>query len=439
MRNIGKIIGLLLLILVFAQGAVSQKNMIFRFSNDAKYGMDLNKSSHPMTFGSEFAVELPMYGDWKYDYTYRFPTIGFAVTPLYTKLSDNWSSTINDGEKSALMIATYTYFMWPFVHTPRFSANLKVGAGLGTLPYKMSQRETWQEHKTWYALSKYNTSLITAGLDFNIRLGKQYGKKLYQWEVGFGGEMFGTSSFGINRTAEEKALLTFHLGAKYTPNVWALPIWQSAPKVHRVLQLDFDLTGGANQLAKEDGERVWPCGTFCAGIHVPLSNAYRIGIEGDYFFNAVYDGRQREEFTRYNYIDENRYRNKHRAGVCLANHLSFYRFTLGLDFGAYVYNPIKEEDPESVLYNFLYFKLVTKYHFSKHFYAVARMKTNYGHGFENVESGIGFTIPDFGDRLKNQNPFKRIKNPFKRKEDYTEEKIEGQRNKYYTPRVYPHK
>lgn len=422
----------------------SQKNMIFKFSNDLMVGKDFSGKKNDWTFASEYAVELPLLGDWNQDYTWNFPCVGFAVTPFYTMFQDSVAPLVKDGTYSEWTIASYAYFKWPFVHTPSFAANLKLGSGFAIYPHGLFNKDNWQTIDAFSVLSHNIVGLYNAGLDFNIRLGRKYGRKLYQWEIAFGGDFFGMSSFSINRSAEAKALWDVYLGARYTPNVWALPIKNPAEKKKKILALEFELTGGVNQLDVDDGSHYYPDGSFCARAVLPLSNAYRIGLFSDYFFNSIYDGKDREINRRYNFIDEDKYKNKQRVGVGLSNDITFYHFLVGLDWGFYVYKPWKVPEEDDLgnenknykLENLMYQKLTTKYYFSEHWYGVGRVKTHLME-FENVEMGIGFTIPDFGSRLKS-NPFKRLKNPFKRKEDYTEEKIQGERNRYYSPREWDH-
>lgn len=422
----------------------SQKNMIFKFSNDWMVGKDFLGDKSDWTFASEFAVELPLYGDWNQDYTWNFPSVGFAITPFYTMFPDSLAPLVKQGELAEWTGASYAYFKWPFIHTPRFASNLKLGSGFAIYPVELFKKDNWQTTDAFTVLSRNVVGLYNGGLDFNIRLGSHYGRKLYQWEVAFGGDVFVMSSFGINRKAEDKAIWDVYLGARYTPNVWALPMKNKAEKKPKILALEFELTGGVNQLDIDDGSHYYPDGSFCARAVLPLSNAYRIGLFSDYFFNSIYDGKDREINRRYNFIDEDRYRNKHRVGVGLSNDITIYHFLVGLDLGFYVYKPwrVPEEDDlgnpnkHYRLENLMYQKLTTKYYFSEHWYGVGRVKTHLLQ-FEDVEMGIGFTIPDFGSRLKS-NPFKRLKNPFKRKEDYTEEKIQGERNRYYSPREWDH-
>jgi hypothetical protein len=422
----------------------SQKNMIFKFSNDLMVGKDFCGPKNDWTFASEYAVELPLWGDWNQDYTFNFPSVGFAITPFYTMFPDSVAPLIKNGDISEWTVATYAYFKWPFIHTPRFAANLKLGSGLALYPKELFKKDNWNQTDAFTVLSRNIVALYNGGLDFNIRLGKAYGRKLYQWEIAFGGDIFAMSSFGINRKAEDKIIWDAYLGARYTPNMWPFPLKNDAEKKKKILALEFELTGGVNQLDVDDGSHYYPDFSFCARAALPLSNAYRIGLFSDVFFNSIYNGKDREINRRYNFIEEDKFKNKLRVGVGLSNDFTFYRFTLGLECGFYVYKPWKVPEEDDLgnpnknykLENLMYQKLTTKYYFTDNWYGVGRVKTHLLQ-YENVEMGIGYAIPDFGSRLKS-NPFKRLKNPFKRKEDYTEIKIQGERNRYYTPRKYDH-
>ncbi|WP_176721395.1 hypothetical protein, partial [Escherichia coli] len=144
-----------------------------------------------------------------------------------------------------------------------------------------------------------------------------------------------------------------------------------------------ELTGGVNQLDVDDGSHYYPDFSFCARAALPLSNAYRIGLFSDVFFNSIYNGKDREINRRYNFIEEDKFKNKLRVGVGLSNDITIYRFTVGLECGFYVYKPWKVPEEDDLgnpnknykLENLMYQKLTTKYYFSDNWYGVGRVKT----------------------------------------------------------------
>ena len=141
----------------------------------------------------------------------------------------------------------------------------------------------------------------------------------------------------------------------------------------------------------------------------------------------AYDGTQRTTNLRYNFIKENKFTNKLRAGVSLANELTMDRASVGLHVGIYCFNKIKvphydeagKENSQYKIENLLYNKLVMRFNITQKLFVVAEVKSHLQH-VECAGVGFGWAMPDFGKRLKN--PFERIS--FK-KEDKEELRITG--------------
>ena len=70
-----------------------------------------------------------------------------------------------------------------------------------------------------------------------------------------------------------------------------------------------------------------------------------MGFGLDLFYNDIYDGKQRTNNRRYNFITSDHFENHLRGGIFWANDLTIDRFTAGIHIGFYPYNPIRV--PES--------------------------------------------------------------------------------------------
>ena len=64
-------------------GVHAQKNMIFRMKTDAFAGKVSKEGG--LCYGLETDLELPMYGDENLDYTFNFPSLGFAIGAFDTQ------------------------------------------------------------------------------------------------------------------------------------------------------------------------------------------------------------------------------------------------------------------------------------------------------------------------------------------------------------------
>jgi len=387
--------------------ASAQKNAIYKFKAEALGGIVTNDDG--FCYGIESAFELPLYGNRNWEYTYNFPTIGFALGAFkFTEL--NYIEPV---------IYTNPYFNYPFIHNPgAFSLNVKLGAGLALMG---SGNE-----ETGYIFPL--TGFLTGGINSEIALQKRYGRPAGQWSLTIGAN--GKTLHNGHSTKQAKNLIIVDgaLGVKFTPNVYPLPIKHPAKPVDKVLALEICAQGGVNQLSRDD-RYYYPVGSLNFGFYLPLSNAYRLGLGADGFFNSIYDGTQRTTGnTRYNFIKEDLLVNKIRAGVFLANDLTIDRFIIGLHTGVYAFNPIKVpeynelgEKNDNLIENWIYTKLVMKYKITPNWMVTSQFKSHLLK-VECFEFGFGYAIPEFSRQFKN--PFRNIR---LKKEDPKELRIEGKR------------
>ncbi len=399
----------LLLFFSLVSSVSAQRNMIYRWKFEALYGQDMHEVECPMA-GAELALELPLFGNKNWHYTYNFPTCGFALGYLQGLQTDSMSKAI----------FTYPYFLWPFIHKQMFAANLKLGCGFGSYV----DFQSTDKHASYFPL--YN--VYAGGLTFDIFLGRRYGNPLSQWQITFGGNCLILSDCRADSRWQNMLIPYANFGVKYTPNVYPLPMKHPARKVNKVWALEVSALGGVNQLDRDDDDHYYPNLSLNGGLYYPFTNAYRLGFGVDVFYNDIYDGKQRTINRRYNFIDEDKTINRFAPGIFLANDITIERFSAGLHIGLYPWKPWKVpssyegEDNENLTENFLYLKFVTKYKFSKHFYVTTQVKSHM-QKVENFQMGISYCMPDFGDRVKN--PFSRIS--FK-KDDPDELRVDGPTN-----------
>lgn len=385
-------------------GVHAQKNMIFRMKTDAFVGI-VNAGDGGFSHGLETDLELPMYGDENLDYTFNFPSLGFALGAFKAD-----SLACIDP-----VIYTYPYFLYPIIHKTCFELNLKFGFGLGTFVH---------HGDTTSGRVFPVTGVGVGGLSLDFALGRRYGNPLSQWMVSLGGNLMGFHNANVTANSKNFYMFDAVLGVRYTPNVYPLPMKDKPKKVRRVLAMEGSLQGGVQQLDCDDS-RYYPNASLSYGFYLPITNGWRLGLGGDAMYNSVYDGTQRTINKRYNFIKEEDPWTMFRAGAFFACDFTIYRLTAGVHVGAYLYDkiivPDYDEDGlenENPSENFMYEKLVMKYYITKNFFTLLQVKTHLKE-IECAEMGFGFAIPDFGSRVKN--PFARI--TFK-KEDWKELKID---------------
>lgn len=382
--------------------ANAQQNTIFRIKAEGQYGWLLNSSGNAV--GGEAALELPLLGNHNWEYTYHFPTVGFALGYLHMEDPDYLHHAIN----------VYPYFHWAIVHTNAFALNMKWGAGMaGLVPDKGTDYDFFPV-----------TGLLVGGLNMDIALSTRYGRPLSQWSINLGANFMAYHNGHVTRKTKNNSLANVEFALKYTPNVWPLPIKHPAKPVKHTLALEIYGVGGANQLEK--GEKFYPNATLNVGVFIPISNAYRLGFCAEGFFNSVFDGTHREENLRYNFIDENKFKYKMRAGIALANEIVTDKVNIGLHTGFYCFNKVKVPEYNELgekngnrIENYLYTNLVARYYITPKFFTLFEVRSHLLK-VECLGVGFGWAMPDFGAHLKN--PFARIS--FK-KEDKEELRITG--------------
>jgi len=397
-----KQIFLLFLCLLGALNVTAQKNTIYKIKVEAVGSTILNDVGD--CFGVEGALELPLYGNNNWEYAFNFPTVGFALGVL----------RLTELDYIDPIIYANSYFNYPIIHKPRFSLNVKLGAGIamtGTGDYE-----------TGYIYPF--TGMATGGINMEFVLGKRYGNPLAQWSITMEGNASALHNGNITKQSKDITMLGGAFGLKYTPNVYPFPMKYPAKPIDQALALEICGQGGVNQLSRED-QRYYPTVSLNAGFYLPFSNVYRLGLGTDAFYNSIYDGTQRILNTRYNFITDNSFRNKFRAGLFLANDLTIDRFIVGLHTGVYVFSNIKipryaesGERNDNLMENWLYSKLVVKYKITPYFMVNAQLKSHLLE-VECFEVGLGFAVPEFSKLMKN--PFRNIS--FK-KEDRNEIKID---------------
>lgn len=380
----------------------AQQNTVFRAKAEGHYGWNFTDKGGTLV-GGEVGMELPLLGNHNWEYTYHFPTVGFAIGGYH----------LDKPEYAKMAFDAVTYFHFPIVHTNMFALNLKWGGGAGSFVSRGdSAHAIIPVFGVW-----------TGGLNMEFQLSKLYGNPSAQWRICAGANATLWHNGHITRKSHDMFWGDVFLGVKYTPNVWPLPIRYPAKSVKHILAIEAYGAGLVNQLERD--EKYFLNANICAGLYMPISNAYRLGLSADAFYNGAYNGDQREHNLRYNFIKEDRFKNKLRGGIALANEITMDRVNVGVHVGYYFYTKLKvpktneEGGKNAYRYeNFLYTKLVTRYYITPKFFFVMDLKTHLTH-VECLNLGFGWAMPEFGSRLKN--PFERIS--FK-KEDKEELRID---------------
>ena len=205
-------------------------------------------------------------------------------------------------------------------------------------------------------------------------------------------------------------LLNGFVGLKYTPNYkkYSFPQTQKLEGITKKFYPEIIVSGGFRQLYYQD-QKTFPIASVIAGLYYPITNFYRMGMAVDAFYDGAFDGNTK--FKRY-YITSDDLKNKFRVGISLQNELLFGKLIGGIDFGLYLYDPLKNLSPcdskgflvnplqtKGLIYPYnidsedgwLYTRVTLKYAISKHYFLSVGLKTHLQKA-EFIEWGIGYKL-----------------------------------------------
>ena len=354
---------------------------------------------NPVT-GTELSLEFQSMNEKPWYQYNGFPTIGLSAV---------W---LNLGNPSKLgdAFAAYPYISYSIIRTEFLKLNFKGGAGVSFLTKNYYNTNTDSVGSVLPSLTGTNGAIgsvinvyFSAGASIEIPILR--GLSLtgdYTWNHMSNGSAV-TPNSGLN-------LLNGFVGLKYTPNYkkYSFPQTQKLEGITKKFYPEIIVSGGFRQLYYQD-QKTFPIASVIAGLYHPITNFYRMGIAVDAFYDGAFDGNTK--FKRY-YITSDDSKNKFRVGISLQNELLFGKLIGGIDFGLYLYDPLKNLSPcdskgflvnplqtKGLIYPYnidsedgwLYTRVTLKYAISKHYFLSVGLKTHLQKA-EFIEWGIGYKL-----------------------------------------------
>lgn len=364
-------------------------------------------------WGGEIAAEFPAMGNYAWQRYWRMPTVGVAFAGM-----DLGNTTIL-GQAFAL----YPYLLAPIIKTEHFVWNWKVGVGLAFVTKTWYDCDTLSGVKAATAnasIGSVTNVYICTGMNFEfpIKKGVSMTADLGYAHMSNGSTRQPNSGFNI---------LQAQVGAKYT-----FEACRHCRKPLAALErfpyewsMTVEASGGVREQYYKDHHR-YAVGTLQVGITANITNRYAIGGA----LHAFYDGafvqqgtrgdesyRQHTTYGRY-FIPTESTANKFRAGVALNNEFFVGRVVAYLQWGIYVYDPLRNANPEEhakhgynrpmfYTYNidkedgWNYFRLGLRCRVWDNLFVSACIKTHL-HKAEMLTFGIGYQIPFVRDHDSRQ-------------------------------------
>lgn len=298
------------------------------------YGTILKHTKHltdlvdgPVT-GAEVALEWQTMGEKDWHQFLGFPRIGLGAVAL----------NLGNNKMLGNLFAIYPYLNFKLLQLGALQFNVKGGAGVSYLTKTFDNTATDPMNlNTGNAAIGSKVNVYFAG-GLNLILPVSNGFSLvsdFQWNHASNGSFYQPNS-GIN-------MVNASVGLSYTAvnSKSEKPELKKRAGLDQSLALELIMSGGVREYYYKDNKQ-YPTGSLVIALYKPLGNAFRLGLGWEIFYDGVFNGQT--EYKRV-YLTEDKFMNKIRAGIALRPEMVFGRFTAGIHFGMYLYNPIKNLEP----------------------------------------------------------------------------------------------
>jgi hypothetical protein len=368
------------------------------------------------SLGGELAIEFPSWNEYAWQQYLNKPTLGVGFVGL----------DLGNNKILGQSFAVYPYILIDIVKLPHFELNWKAGTGLSFFNKTYNRCDTIPSHfgnpTTNTLIGSIVNVYLTTGINFNIPITKQFASHA---EFGYmhmsngsvlqpnGGVNILYASIGASYILNKNSYNTHNKKEKFPP----LPYKWS---------INITGSGGYRELYYLDNKG-YGIGSIHIGATYNICNWYTLGGGLDIFYDGAFNQQggtqlegltqeQRTEqlkhtrFGRYVILNEN-LSNKFRIGVGINNEFKIGRVTALLDWGIYLYDPIRlahytdnthkykyEKRPLFYKYDiekedgWNYFRLGLRYRVWDNIYMQVAVKTHLSKA-EMVEWGVGYQIP----------------------------------------------
>ena len=392
----------LLILFVFCLSGMLQAQTYYEYSIKLQgiYGNILPHDAHVKALvmnpvsGTELSVEFQSMNEKPWYQFNGFPTIGLAGVWL----------NLGNPAKLGNAFAVYPYISYHILNTDFIKLNFKGGTGISFLTKTYYNTNTdsignlLPLNNTNAAIGSNLNVYFSAGASLEIPVTKGWSITAdYTWNHMSNGSAV-TPNSGLN-------LLNGFVGLKYFPNYknFHSPQKQNLIEIPKDFSVEIIASGGWRQLYYLD-QKTFPIASLITGVYHPVTNFYRMGLAIDAFYDGAFDGNTK--FKRY-YLSTNELKNKFRVGLSWQHELLFGKLIGGLDFGLYLYDPLKNLSPydaaqagtvnKGLIYPYnidnedgwFYTRATLKYAISKHYFVSVGLKTHLQKA-EFIEWGLGY-------------------------------------------------
>ena len=395
------------------------ESLIFNAQTIGGYIVPLSKNLKNIapnpTLGGELSIEFPSWNKYSWQQYLGDPTLGFGFVGL----------DLGNNKVLGQAFALYPYLLIDIIKTPHFKLDWKVGAGMSFLNKTYNRVfDEFGNNPEWSYYgptcnnligSIINVYLTTAAhFNFYIKNGWAVHTDLGYMHMSNGSILQPNGGINILYAAigasyeleKEKSSNTNNTTKKFSnlPHRWSLNITAS---------------GGYRELYYMDNKG-YAVGSLHIGTTYNICNWYALGGSLDVFYDGVFNRqgagyKEHTSFGRYTILNDD-ISNKFRIATSFNNEFKIGRITAILDWGVYLYDPIRlaytdtnsnKYTKRALLYRYNiekedgwnYFRLGVRCRVLENLYLQTAVKTHLTKA-EMVEWGIGYQIPF---KQKNEN------------------------------------
>ena len=395
------------------------ESLIFNAQTIGGYIVPLSKNLKNIapnpTLGGELLIEFPSWNKYSWQQYLGDPTLGVGFVGL----------DLGNSKVLGQAFALYPYLLIDIIKTPHFKLDWKVGAGMSF--FNKTYNRVFDEFGNNPEWSYYgptcnnligsiiNVYLTTAAhFNFYIKNGWAVHTDLGYMHMSNGSILQPNGGINILYAAigvsykleKEKSSNTNNTTKKFSnlPHRWSLNITAS---------------GGYRELYYMDNKG-YAVGSLHIGTTYNICNWYALGGSLDVFYDGVFNRqgagyKEHTSFGRYTILNDD-ISNKFRIATSFNNEFRIGRITAILDWGVYLYDPIRlaytdtngnKYTKRALLYRYNiekedgwnYFRLGVRCRVLENLYLQTAVKTHLTKA-EMIEWGIGYQIPF---KQKNEN------------------------------------
>ncbi len=355
------------------------------------------------SLGGELAIEFPSWHEHPWQQYLSEPTLGVGFVGL----------DLGNNKILGQAFALYPYLLIDIVKTPHFELNWKIGAGLSFFNKTYNRCDTipanFNSATTNTLIGSIVNVYLTTGANLNFPITKTFALHA---ELGYMHMSNGSvlqPNGGINMIYASIGA-TYKIDKNYNhSNNTKEKIFSSLP-----YQWSINITGsgGYRELYYLDNKG-YGVGSLHVGATYNIGNWYALGGSLDAFYDGVFNQqgagyKEHTRFGRYIILNEN-LSNKFRVAISVNNEFKMGKITAILDWGIYLYDPIRLAYTDSngnkytkrpILYKYNiekedgwnYFRLGVRCQVWDNIYLQTTVKTHLSKA-EMVEWGVGYQIP----------------------------------------------